>query len=280
MLSLAYLTRYAAPVFLVAAIIGMAAQRLGWRKLLFAASMLILTFQLGLVPMRLYYHQKFGTWEFNGFSGLSQWNIAAHLYPGSDVEANPRTEFEKWLQLRPKGDFDIYHTWHTNHIFHDSLPFQSYVREHQLDTEGSFAIVQSLSGTSRRLVSGSPLRHLREFILPNAWRPFHIADKIHSDLLPKDIPTPMVRHFRMVHWYYPAFWWGIFLLLTIATGIHLRHRKEMPGIAGLMLVSVWLYLLGICLLAVVFLRFVYVVAPLVLLILGMQMQLWMRDRSS
>lgn len=279
MLSLAYLTRYAAPVFLVAVIIGMAMQRLGWRKLLVAASVLILTFQLGLVPMRMYCHQKFGTWEFNGFSGLSQWNIAAHLYPGSEMEANPRTDFEKWLQQRPKSDFDLYHTWHTNHIFHDSLPFQRYVREHQLSTEAFLATVHSLSGPSWRLVAASPLRHFREFILPNAWRPFHIADKIYSDLLPKDIPSPLIRHFRMVRWYYPALWWGIFFLLAVATGIHLRHRKEMPGMVAVLLLSAWLYLLGISLLAVVFLRFVYIIAPLVVLILGMQMQQLYKDRA-
>lgn len=280
MMGLAYLTRYAAPVFIVAGILALALQSLGWRRTLWAAAVVIFAFQICLVPMRIYCHQKFGTWEFNGFSGLSQWNVAAHLYPGSDREANPQTDFEHWLQGRPKTDFDIYHTWHTNHIFHDSLPFQRYTRDRQLDTEAFLATVQSLGSTSRSLIAGAPLLQLRNFILPNAWRPFHIADKIHSDLLPPDIAAPIGRHFRMVHWYYPAWWWGVFLLLTVATGIHLRHRRHMPAIANLLLLSIWLYLLGISVLAVVFLRFVYVLAPLVVLVLGMQVHSMRRNSSS
>ncbi|MBL0018494.1 MAG: hypothetical protein IPP17_19160 [Bacteroidetes bacterium] len=51
----------------------------------------------------------------------------------------------------------------------------------------------------------------------------------------------------------------------------------MPAYAGLLLLSCWLYLAGIAGLAVIFLRFVYLLAPIVVLALGIQLEaLWQR----
>jgi hypothetical protein len=279
-LGLAHMTRYAAPVFLVAVVGGMILHRLPWRRLGMATVILLATFQLELLPLRLYYHQQFGTWEFNAFSGASFWNTTAHLYPDSRLRGSPGTDFEQHLAGYPDSLFDIPETWHTNHIFHDSLPFQRYVQERDLGTAAIIAASHSAGATGRRLLMEFPGRHIQRFVIPNMLRPFHVRDQLFSDLLPVHIRAPLWRHHRMQHDYLPGMWRGIFLLLLGTTAVQLIYRKKLAPLSGTLLLAVWLYLAGIAGLAVIFLRFVYVLAPMVILALGIQLDILRPGRKA
>ncbi len=276
-LGLAYQTRYAAPVFVVAVIIWMLTQRLPWRRLALGTGIILLAFQFALLPLRMYYQVRFGTLQTNAFSSLSLWNTSAYLYPDSRIAAAPKTAFERYLICFPAADYALYHTWHTNQMFHDSLAFQRFVKENHLNTAEIQAAATSAGATARKLLWASPIRHLREFVWPNVQRPFSGEDMIHSNLLPAHIEAPLHFHHRHLHYYWSESWWAIFGLLLASTGLQLRYRRRMPAYAGLLLLSCWLYLAGIAGLAVIFLRFVYLLAPIVVLALGIQLEaLWQR----
>lgn len=279
LLGLAYMTRYAAPVFLVAVVGAMFLQRLPWQRILVAALVMLAAFQMELLPLRAYYQHRFDTWRFNAFSDLSLWNTAAYLYPGSPLASQPATDFERYLSALPAADFTLEHTWHTNHIFHDSLAFQRYVREQEMGTGEILAAARSAGHTGRKLLLAAPMRHIQEFVIPNAARPFHVRDRIHSDLLPAHIEARIFRHTRPVHDYVPWAWWGVFALLVGATVLQVVYRKRLPSVAGFLLLACWLYLAGIAGLAVIFLRFVYVLGPLVVLAVGMQWGALLKARA-
>ncbi|MBL0020778.1 MAG: hypothetical protein IPP17_31185 [Bacteroidetes bacterium] len=238
---------------------------------------ILLAFQFALLPLRMYYQVRFGTLQTNAFSSLSLWNTSAYLYPDSRIAAAPKTAFERYLICFPAADYALYHTWHTNQMFHDSLAFQRFVKENHLNTAEIQAAATSAGATARKLLWASPIRHLREFVWPNVQRPFSGEDMIHSNLLPDHIEAPLYFHHRHLHFYWSDSWWAIFGLLLASTGLQLRYRRRMPAYAGLLLLSCWLYLAGIAGLAVIFLRFVYLLAPIVVLALGIQLEaLWQR----
>ncbi|MEY3444803.1 MAG: hypothetical protein RLZZ519_3084 [Bacteroidota bacterium] len=265
MLGLAYQTRYAAPVFVVAVFIWMLTQRLPWRHLALGTGIILLAFQFSLLPLRMYYQVRFGTMQTNAFSSLSLWNTSAYLYPDSRIATEPKTEFERYLKCFPAADYDLYHTWHTNQMFHDSLAFQRFVKENHLKTSEIQAAANSAGATARKLLWASPIRHLREFVWPNVQRPFSGEDMIYSNLLPAHIDAPLHFHNRHLHYYWSESWWAIFGLLLVSTGLQLRYRKRVPAYAGLLLLSCWLYLLGIA-------GLVYLLAPIVVIAIGLQVE--------
>ena len=121
-----------------------------------------------------------------------------------------------------------------------------------------------------RLIAAQPVRHLRELVLPNLLRPLSQRDSIYADGLPAMIGRPMDSYRRM-RWEYSPVWWGVgLLLLMVATGIQVWKKGRVPALAGLLLLSAWLYYIAIALLSVVFLRFLYIIPPMVLLALGLQ----------
>jgi hypothetical protein len=281
MLGLAYMTRYAAPVFLVAVVGGMLLQRLPWKRIGLAAIVMVLTFQLELVPLRLYYYSNFGTLHLNAFSSLSLWNSAAHLYPGSKVQTQPETEFEQYLQGFPAAAFGISETWHTNQMFHDSLAFQRFVKERTLGTAEILAVARSAGTTGWKLLLSAPGRHVQDFVLPNIARPFHVRDRIYSNLLRFFTDVRVAFGKKFVHDYKPELWWVTFGLLVAATIVQIGYRKRLPAITGFLIVSCWLYLAGIAGLTVIFLRFVYLIAPLIWLTVWIQVgTLFRRDSKA
>jgi hypothetical protein len=268
----AHLTRYAAPVFLLAAILHLAGRGLPWRRLLWTVLLLIAGFQVVLLPLRSYYKVQFGTWTLNAFSGASLWNLSAYLYPGSSVQAHPQGPFEAHLLSFADSNFIMKTTRYTNHIFQVYRPFPRYVAAQGGGTAATIAASQLVGRTAIRLIAAHPGRHLRELVTPNLVRPLTQQDSIYADALPAMIGRPLSTYRRMRWEYAPEGWQAGFLLLLLATGLQLWLRKRRPALAGLLLLSVWLYYIAIALLSVVFLRFLYVLPPLILLALGLQLQ--------
>jgi hypothetical protein len=274
LLGLAYLTRYAAPVFGMAWLLWLCWQRLPVKRILLSGVLLVIGFQAAILPLRLYYQVNFGTLEFNGFSGLSIWNTAAYLYP--DAEIAPQNDFERYLETMPIAKFALDETWHTNQIFHADCAYARYVQ--YLGTADKLAAGRAAGRLGWRLLAGAPVRHLRDFVWPNVQRPFSKKDTIYADLLPPLIPYALHYQPYQLHVYSPVGWWIAFALLLGTTVAYVARRKTAPPIVGALLLSCWLYLAGIALLTVVFLRFVYLLGPLIVLAAGL---LWThRPQSS
>jgi hypothetical protein len=244
------------------------------RRLLLSGALVLLGFQAAILPLRLYYQVNFGTLEFDGFSGLSIWNTAAYLYPDSEIA--PRNDFELYLETMPVAKFDVYETWHTNQIFHDDCAYARYVQD--MGTADKLAVARAAGRLGWRLLAAAPSRHLRDFVWPNVQRPFTRMDTIYADRLPPLIPYSIHHQPHELHVYSPVGWWVAFALLLGTTMAYGLRRKTAPPIVGALLLSCWLYLAGIALLTVVFLRFVYLLGPLIVLAAGL---LWTgRPQSS
>jgi 4-amino-4-deoxy-L-arabinose transferase-like glycosyltransferase len=268
LMGLAYLTRYAAPVLMAALVLTMLLIRMNWRRMLPAVAIMLIAFQLALLPMRLYYWAKFDTTRFNAFTELSIWNSAAYLFPGSDRATHPKTEFETYLGQAPDSVFEMKHTWYTNHFFNGEWPYQLFTASQT--TAEALATARKAGNTGLHLILQAPGRHLREFILPNLARPFTTPHTIYSDRLPPLIAFPVGFQKTLKFDYQPIVWWFGFGLLLTATGIQLRYRKQLPPATLYLILGCWLYLAAVSLLAVVFLRFVYMLVPLILIALLLQ----------
>ncbi|MBL0018495.1 MAG: hypothetical protein IPP17_19165 [Bacteroidetes bacterium] len=157
-LGLAYQTRYAAPVFVVAVIIWMLTQRLPWRRLALGTGIILLAFQFALLPLRMYYQVRFGTLQTNAFSSLSLWNTSAYLYPDSRIAAAPKTAFERYLICFPLLTMPLPH-----------LAYQSDVSRQPCLS----AVCEGKSSQYRRNSSGSDLgrRHSAQIIVGIADTP-------------------------------------------------------------------------------------------------------------
>jgi hypothetical protein len=272
LLGAAYLFRYAAPVFVVAALIHPVLRRWPWRRVAVAALFVLLGFQAVLLPLRVYYKTQFGTWTLNAFTGASLWNLSAYLYPGSEVQAHPQGPFEQHLQAFADSNFIMKTTRYTNHIFQSYRPYPRYVALLGGDAPATVAASAEVGRTAMRLIAGQPVRHLRELVLPNLLRPLSQRDSIYADGLSAMIGRPIATHRRMRWEYNPVLWGLALLLLVAATVVQIWKRGRLPALAGLLLLSAWLYYLAIALLSVVFLRFLYILPPLVLLAIGLQCQ--------
>jgi hypothetical protein len=152
-------------------------------------------------------------------------------------------------------------------MFHDSCAYARFVAT--MNTEGKLAAARAAGGTGWKLIWAAPLRHLQDFILPNMARPFTKTDSLYADRLPPLIQHPLSYQPRQLHIYYPIAWWSYFLLLIAATCGYGLRRKTASPMVGALLLCCWLYLAGISVLAVLFLRFFYLLGPLILLALGM-----------
>jgi Dolichyl-phosphate-mannose-protein mannosyltransferase len=276
LLGAAYLTRYAAPVFGLAIVGWLAMRGLPWRRVVVAALLILLGFQAAILPLRLYYQVNFGTLAFNGFSSLSVWNTAAYLYTAAKLE--PQNDFERSLTSLPSAKFELYETWHTNQIFHDSCAYVRYTLG--MPTAEKLAAARAAGQLGWRLLAGAPLRHMQDFVLPNIIRPFSKTDTLYANLLPPRIQHGLHYQPHQMHIYYPAIGWVYFALLLAGSIGYFQRRKTAPAIVGALLLSCWLYLAGIAVLTVIFLRFVYLLGPLILLILGLLGENASRAQSS
>lgn len=277
-LGAAYLLRFAAPVFVVAILLHLLGRGWPWRRWLWTACLLLIGFQGLLLPVRLYYKAQFGTWTLNAFSGASLWNLSAYLYPGSDVQAHPQGDFETRLQAYADSNFIMKTTRYTNHIFQSFRPYPEYVAALGGGAQATAQASAEVGRTARRLLAEQPGRHLREFILPNVLRPLSQPDTIYADGLPDMIGRPMASLHR-TRWQYSHFLWGFWMLVLLGATLWQVLDRRMPAMAGLLLWSVWLYYIAVVLLSVVFLRFLFVLAPVILLAHGLQVQAWWASRA-
>ena len=243
-------------------------QRFEYLKKLGLVVALIAGFQVAVFPLRLYYKQKFDTWKINAFSGMSLWNTTAYLYPGSKVQSQPKTDFERYLDQFPLDQFSMAHTWQTAHVYTPPAPMQSYIREKGLKTGEIMELSSSLIGTAIRLIGQQPIRHLRDFIFPSVWRPFHLkesgtnaeADAFFLDRFGYKKRTPVQ--------YFPFFAWFYTLVLGFSGGWYFFRREKRSSFFLLFVLSLFilLYLAAVTVATVWYLRFFYFLAPFILLI--------------
>lgn len=277
LLGLAYVTRYAAPVYMLAIIVMLILAKMPWQRLVLAGFWMILAFQMVLLPLRAYYSRQFGRVNFNAYTNLSVFNSAAYLFPESNLKTNPVTDFEVLLAASPDSVFEKKHTWYTNHFFNGEWPYQIYTAERS--TGQVLDAAKSAGRTGIKLIAESPVRHLQAFVIPNIGRPFWHRHEIYADLLPPLINYPVAFQKTLRFDYEPIMTWFVFGLLLFSTGFQIKERKRMPWLPAVIILSSWMYLGAISLLAVFFLRFVYMLMPLILIGLAVQLSAYLNEKA-
>ncbi len=277
MMGLAYVTRYAAPIYMVALILILFLAKMPWNRILLAGFWMILAFQMVLLPLRMYYYRQFGTVNFNAYTELSIFNSAAYLYPDSKLKGSPETDFESLLSASPDSVFEMKHTWYTNHFFNGEWPYQIHTKN--LSTSQALDAAKSAGRTGIKLIAESPFQHLKAFVIPNIGRPFWHRHQIYADRLPPLIEYPIGFQKTMKFDYEPIMTWLVFALMLLSTGIQVKYRNRMPWLPAFLLLSSWLYLGAISMLAVFFLRFVYMLMPIVLVGLTVQISAFWEGRE-
>lgn len=257
------MVRHAAPAFAVAAgVAWLLYQRPPLRRW-GGLALLVIGFQLGVLPLRGYYLLRMDSWDYKPFGKLSAWNATAFLYPGSEAAREHDSPFALSLRQFPPQRFSIAETWHTNHIYHDSSAFQRFTRGR--GTQDWLAAADAAGDLARALACEQPLRLLREFHGPNAARPFVKSDTIHADRLPALIDHGLAFQRRPVHHYHAAWAWVCGTMLALWTVLLLWRRREAAPLEVALLIGTWLYWVGVVALTVVFLRFIYLLGPLLLM---------------
>ncbi len=273
---MAYMMRYAGLSFLIILPLFLVFSGYSWRKIILSVVFVVLGFQLALTPLRLYYKSEFDTWLVNAFGGMSLWNTAAHLYPGSSVEENPESEFEKFLTGVDKEQFHIQKSFETAHIYSVPAPFPAYLESNKPDLAEITELSGELKSISIRLISENPFRHIRDFLLPNAAKPFlesEIPVRNSADMwFESEFQYHNDKSIRWKSWY----WILLFTLLVMGTFLPLRS----PNFAGrTMIAFTWFYLFAILLLSAVYLRFVFVLSPFIILLLCTDMESRFRKKN-
>lgn len=263
MLGLSYLTRYAAPVYFIAILVTFFVLKVPFRQAIKYGFWMLFVFQLTLLPLRIYYWGQFGTLRFNAYTQLSVWNSAAYLFPDSELKSKPSNDFEQLLSVSEDSVFEKKHTWYTNHFFNGEWPFQRFTEGKS--TKECLAAAEIAGRTGFKLILESPVRHVTEFVGPNFTRPFWHRHEIYSNLLGALISAPLAFQKTYYFEYQPIFGWAFCGLLLIGTVLSIRNRRSSEPVSLLLVLSSWLYFVAIGLLAVFFLRFIYLLLPIVLL---------------
>lgn len=260
--------RHAAAIVFLAVLAGFLFSKLKWKKKILAPAAILIVAQALLLPLKLYYHQQFGTWQTSAYSGYSLWNSAAHLVPGSDMQRFPRSGFEQYAAAFPDSAYTVQRTLGTAHIFAPDLPLQSYIALHHLSTAEQMDLSAEVQQTALRLIAERPGTHLSRMMLPNFCKPFTTTEWVDTRPLESDIPPKYHLHRRHETVYVPWAWWPWAILLLVTMALMLIRRKSMfPQPVALLLFffigGAWLvtHLMG-----ATFLRYFYFLAPFIALL--------------
>lgn len=270
LLAIGYLIRYSTLLMLPALVVFWVflykQQPNWWVKILG----MIIGFQVFLLPVRIIYKVRYDTLTLNAFTGYSLWNSAAYLYPESD-HSQPLVsqEFDTYLATFPDQAFDMSVTWSTAHIFGAGTPAYDFTHAEKPETN-AFHFSKKLQKGALKLILEQPIRHLKEFWVPNLIGIFQKVEQDELEVpLESLVDSPYDQGATTTHLVvYSRHIWqiGFMLLLGLTLMWFLpRFRKRE---LGLILVFCWGYLFAVNLTAVLFLRFVYFLIPLILLGIG------------
>lgn len=260
-----YLIRYAGSAYLLLLPLFLLLAGYSIRKVAVLSILAIVAFQMVLLPLRIYYTSEFGTPTINAFSGMSSWNRAAHLYPGSSVAESPATEFENFLGQISADQFSIEKSFETAHIYSAPAPFPAYIIEKELNSGDVIRLSEEVGDLGWRLVMESPGKQLTEFVFPNMVRPFHLHETPTRENAAEYISAEFdYENQKEISWQ-PYQWIVLFILILITGCIQFFIRKFLRPEHRTILLFVLIYLIALVFLVPIYPRFVLILSPLILI---------------
>ena len=259
-----YSTRLAAIVFVPFVLLVVLVCRPGWKRGLGHALLCVVVFQAFVVPIKLLYQKRWGSYSMTLYSGASLWNSASPLYPDSSVRRQPRTDFEKFLATRDPEEFTTWAALQTDTTNDPERAYDQWVRAHVRSPLELRDFERRLARTAIRIILESPFEYVRRFVLPNYVQPLRTTEVIAIDAR---VTQLMERRFGYRQdadvVYRPWVWQAYFALLCAATAAFAARRRRVRSTAVL-LGFCWYYCLALPWLAAVFIRFLLILAPLIL----------------
>lgn len=249
-----YLTRWIGISLLILAILLLLIDRsksLKYRIL--HCFLLFLFFNLALLPLRLDYKRVLGTYQLNAYSGINLWNSVSVLYPDAPMRKQPQTSFQVYLQSFQDSVFATQNALLTHHMWNDSFPALKYANLYQLDP---LKLQDTLQKNSYQLIfQTNPLNFITRFVIPNFMKPFVIGNE---NYVP-EVTRPYIFKYFGEHQTKPIYYYSFVTWIAaigLAIGLFIRPNS-------LILQWVLLYWLMIGISSAFFLRYIYVVSPLI-----------------
>ena len=269
-LGIAYLVRYSA-LLLIPALIAywflLRKLQTGW---IWKGLGLLIGFQLLLLPVRMVYKVRYDTFSLNAFTGYSLWNTAAYLIPDAKLKKPIISHrFNHHLHTYPDQTYEMEVTWNTAHIYGPGTPAYDYLQTED-PPPNAFHFSRQLRREAIRLIGKRPFHHMKSFWIPNFLRPFQQSENIHYIIPSKWTRAGSAKATELATSdtiYRRELWWLGFLVLLGLTAAWFFPRFRSREL-GLLILFVWGYLLAVDLTAVFFLRFVYFLAPILILGVG------------
>lgn len=223
-----------------------------WKHLILS----ILIFFILTIPVRVVHYYTFQTFRVSAYDGLNLWNSVSVLYPKSSVQKNPQNEFERFLLNFSDSIFSTENALLTHHMWNDSFPALAFASKYHLNPVEINDIVQN---TAIRLINeNSWSSYFYYFVLPNFLKIFKLKEeKINIEPTYFYIENFFGKHQRPDFVY--RYEWILMLLFIIL--IHLIY-KPLDYLNGYIL----FYWIFISFTSAIFMRYLYVVFPLGLLI--------------
>jgi hypothetical protein len=263
--ALLYATRLPATICLPFVLVMLLWRTRDLRRTVLQALLLVVIVQACLLPVKLAYLQRYGSFSVTLFTGTALWNSASVLYPDSSVRQQPRSEFERFLAARDTGEFTIHAALMTDAIHDPRYAYDQFVRTRRFDVDQALEFERSLARTALRIIVESPLDYLIRVVAPNFLQPLRADEEI---VISDEMTRLMQRRFdyrQAEDVRYRSWTWRIYLgLLFLVTAVHAARGRGDRQVTLLVLFC-WYYAVALPVLAIVFLRYLIVLAPLIVM---------------
>lgn len=253
---LLYMTRYVGITFFIFFLIFSTIQLTVHKKILPIKHLTysILLFFIFSIPIRIIHYYTFQTLTISAYDGLNLWNSVSVLYPGSETQKKPQSDFEKFLITFPDSIFSTENALFTNQMWLDTLPANQYANQKGLSPTEMNTI---LKNTSYRLIKQEPwILYLQRFIIPNLLKPFLLK---RENIGIQGTYTYLEKFFgkhKIPDFQYP--YEGIVLLFLV---ILMNFFLKKTHFLNLYLIFYWLMII---LSSAIFMRYLYAILPLAL----------------
>lgn len=256
-----YLTRFGFILLLPFPIIFFATKGKLRPNVVWLGLIMIASFQLTILPVRVKYKQVFDTYSFNHFSGLNLWNNASVLWLTSEYRNNPQNDFEQFLVKQGFNTFTDKMAYTGQQISNHNLPHMQYVKHTERGFMDKPLTNAELGETGWRLIREQPWGYISKFAVGNYAKPLLMSD---SNIIPRSGAFYEERFGVTLHpvSYSHYTWWACLLLLAGAT--LWRFTKYRSSLGGFLCAFCWYYILVLPLFAPMWLRYYFVLMPFIL----------------
>lgn len=237
---------------------------LNWRLFLVYVAAL----QFVLLPLRYSNFKVFDTWKLNGITGATLWNNASVLYPNSEIQQSPTTNFERYLSQAAATNYTTENALGAIQIWDTTLPYRTYEQHRQYSYLNGFELSAEAGNTARRLIASSPWKYLRSFVFSNYVQLFQ-----HNKSYQDPVSGATIRYAAWESW--------AMLLLMVVGGLLLRALKrkgEYNAWEALILSCSWFTFLVLPLVAPMHFRYHWLWMPFLLLAITGLLVRWLRTR--